>query len=167
MLTAAALMASGVRIVQLVRGASIDELVLIAASVGVFSLVIARMSGLLNHSERAARRERSLREAARNLVSASRRDEVVEATVDSLHALVADADIRVATLTNNGELQVCARVGGEVQRWPLRATELISLDADALRSGGLLDVDLDEVELRKGLRLDTGHMLVIFPLFVR
>jgi diguanylate cyclase (GGDEF)-like protein/PAS domain S-box-containing protein len=167
LLTAASLMASAVRIVQLVRGVSVDELVLIGTSVALFSLVIVRMSGLLNHSERAARRERSLREAARDLVSANRRDEVVEATIDSLHSLVADADIRVAALTHNGELQVCARTSGEVQRWPLRATELISLDADALRSGGLLEVDLDEVDLREGLRLDTKNKLVIFPLFVR
>jgi diguanylate cyclase (GGDEF)-like protein/PAS domain S-box-containing protein len=167
LLTLASLMASGVRIVQLVRGVEVDELVLIGTSVALFSLVIARMSGLLNHSERAAGRERSLREAARDLVSASRRDEVVEATIDSLHSLVADADVRVAVLTHNGELQVRARIGADVELWPLRASELISLDADALRSEGLLEVDLDEVDLREGLRLGAERKLVIFPLFVR
>ena len=167
LLTVASLTVPGVRLVQFLRGASIDELALIGASVGVFSLVIARMSGLLNHSERAARRERSLREAARNLVSANRRDEVVEATIDSLHSLVTDADIRVATLTHNGELQLCARVGDEVQRWPLQASALTSLDADALRSRGLIEVDVEEVDLGDGLRLDPKHKLVIFPLFVR
>ncbi|MGH2701097.1 MAG: putative bifunctional diguanylate cyclase/phosphodiesterase [Actinomycetota bacterium] len=167
LLTAASLMASGVRIVQLVRGVEVDEPVLIGTSVALFSLVIARMSGLLNGSERAAGRERSLREAARDLVSASRRDEVVEATIDSLHSLVADADVRVAVLTHNGELQARARVGADVERWPLRASEFTSLDAETLRSRGLLEVDLDGVELRQGLRLDAKHKLVIFPLFVR
>src|ERR671919_558705 len=167
LLTAASVMASAVRIVQLVRGVGVDETVLIGTSVAIFCLVIARMSGLLNVSERAARRERSLREAARDLVSASRREEVVEATIDSLHSLVADADIRMAVLTHNGELQARARVGSAVERWPLHASDFTSLDAESLRSRGVLEVELDEVGLREGLRIGTKRHLVVFPLFVR
>ncbi len=167
LLTAASLMASAVRIVQMVRRDQIDEPVLIGASVALFSLVILRMSGLLKGSERAAARERSMREATRDLVSASRRDEVVEATIDSLHSLVAEAEVRVAVLIDNGELQARARLGAEVQNWPLHASELTFLDADALRSKGLLEVDLKEVNLRVALRLDPERKLLIFPLFVR
>jgi len=167
LLTVASLMASAVRIVQMVRGDRVDEPVVITASVALFSLVILRMSGLLKGSERAATRERSMREATRDLVSASRRDEVVEATIDSLHSLVAEAEVRVAVLIDNGELQARARLGAEVQHWPLHASELTFLDADALRSKGLLEVNLEEVDLRVALRLDPERKLIIFPLFVR
>lgn len=95
LLTAASLMAPAVRIIQVSRGVDAEEGVLIVTTVALFVLVVARMAGLVYDKERAAARERVLREAVRDLVGAPSRDEVLDAALRSLRELVgAGHDLR-------------------------------------------------------------------------
>src|ERR671919_2941091 len=63
LLTAASLMAPTVLAIQVLRGVATAESVIIGSTVALFILVIARMAGVVRDRERAAARERTLREA--------------------------------------------------------------------------------------------------------
>ncbi len=74
----AALTAPIVQIVQ-VSGAGADQIIVAAAGVLMFVLVMARMAGLVIIQERAARREKTLRKAGAALVTATGQDSILEA----------------------------------------------------------------------------------------
>ncbi|HVP01456.1 MAG TPA: EAL domain-containing protein [Solirubrobacteraceae bacterium] len=74
----AALTAPIVQIVQ-VSGAGADEIIVAAAGMILFLLVMARMVGLVTTQERAARRERTLRKAGAALVTATGEESILEA----------------------------------------------------------------------------------------
>ena len=78
-LALACLIAPGIHFAQDIG--SIDLLVVISASAGLFLLVVARMAGLVRQEERAASRESSLRQAGVVLVAAGGRENVNDAVV--------------------------------------------------------------------------------------
>jgi diguanylate cyclase (GGDEF)-like protein/PAS domain S-box-containing protein len=169
LLTAASLMAPAVRTIQVLRGESPTETVLIGSTVALFVLVVARMAGLVRDRERAASRERALREAARDLVSATSREDVLDAALPSLQALVGDeCAVRVTVLEPSGEIRAWMEDADGPTTWTVEAPDVTPLDAEQLRAQGVLAVDPVDARTRYGLRLPSNadHGLV-FPLFVR
>ncbi len=62
-----------------------DQMVVIVASIILFLLVIARMSGLVRQQEKSAGRERALREAGVALVTATNRAAIHDAAIEAAH----------------------------------------------------------------------------------
>ena len=92
-----------------------DELVVIAASVVLFLLVIARMSGLVRAQEQSAARERALSEAGLALVTATNRTAIHEAAIQAARTLAGeDAVVRLCEepAAAPDELVVAAAEGG-------------------------------------------------------
>ncbi|HWI21427.1 MAG TPA: EAL domain-containing protein [Baekduia sp.] len=89
-LTVASLIAPGVLIVHEAGSDNFDMVVVVATSVILVGLVVARMSGLVHEQERSADRERVLNSAGAELVSATDRTEIHEAALNAIHAFVGD-----------------------------------------------------------------------------
>ena len=81
LLTAASLMLPGVQIVQLITEYPVDAQMVIGASIALFLLVLARMSGLVHREEQSATREKALRKTAAALVTATNREGIYQATM--------------------------------------------------------------------------------------
>ncbi|HVI35781.1 MAG TPA: hypothetical protein VM684_06095, partial [Gaiellales bacterium] len=75
-LTVASLIAPGLQVLLGGKDAGVDVLVMIAASIGLFLLVVARMAVLVVQQERSVERERALREAGTALVGAAGRADI-------------------------------------------------------------------------------------------
>jgi diguanylate cyclase (GGDEF)-like protein/PAS domain S-box-containing protein len=167
LLTAASLMAPAVQAVETARGQPVEAPVMVASSTALFCLVVTRMVGLLRESERSTARERALREAARALVAASSRNELYEAAIDSMLELTGPGHhARIVVFAPSGELRAYGS-GTEAREWHVRASELTTLDAVALRENRSLEVNLNDTALRNTLRFPAAPTsMVIFPLFV-
>src|SRR2546429_6286058 len=85
LLGAATLMAPAMQLFQGVVGYA--PVVLIAGSVALFLLVVARMADVIHRSEGALHRERALREAGAALVAASGREDIFAAALEAVRAL--------------------------------------------------------------------------------
>jgi len=85
LLAAATLMAPAMQLFQGVVGYA--PVVLIAGSVALFLLVVARMADVIHRSEGALHRERALREAGAALVAASGREDIFAAALQAVRAL--------------------------------------------------------------------------------
>jgi diguanylate cyclase (GGDEF)-like protein/PAS domain S-box-containing protein len=151
-----------------------DELVVIAASVVLFLLVIARMAGLVRTQEQSAARERALREAGLALVTATNRDAIHRAAIEAARTLAGeDAAVRFCEVVGEqpDDLVVVAAEGGTgdvldlhlsfsvLQEW--KRQRLLARDAYIVRSY--------ESTLRDPLALPTepeGSVLVA-PIFMR
>ena len=68
----------------------VDRLVLILASAVLFLLVVTRMAGLVRQEERAASRELTLRGAGVELVAAAGREQLNDAAISAVRALVGE-----------------------------------------------------------------------------
>ena len=80
-----------------------DQLVVIVASIVLFLLVIARMSGLVRQQEKSAGRERALREVGVALVTATNREAIHEAAIEAARALAGEsAAIRLCEGSDGG-----------------------------------------------------------------
>jgi diguanylate cyclase (GGDEF)-like protein/PAS domain S-box-containing protein len=167
LLTGASLMAPAVRAIQALRGEDVDVSVMVTSSAALFLLVVARMVGLLRESERSTAREKTLREAARALVTARSREEVYQAALDSMLTLAGPEHFaRLCVIHPSGELRARGWDAGRQREWTVRASDLTSLDAKGLRDSRALEVDLPE-GLRTALRLpDQVSVAMAFPLFV-
>ena len=75
LLTVASLIAPIVEATQELRRGNLDLLVIIAASVVLFGLVVLRMAGLVRQQERSVARERTLSAAGVSLVAAAGRED--------------------------------------------------------------------------------------------
>jgi diguanylate cyclase (GGDEF)-like protein/PAS domain S-box-containing protein len=150
-----------------------DQLVVSAATMTIFLLVIARMAGLIRTNEQAATRERALREAGAALVTATNAEEIHAAAIRAALALAGtSAAVRLCeTGAADDELAVVASSGGredaEGIRFPLtllpewKRQRLLDRDAYVVRTY--------ESVLRDPLflpREDDGSVLVS-PLFIR
>jgi diguanylate cyclase (GGDEF)-like protein/PAS domain S-box-containing protein len=171
LLTAASLMAPAVLAIQVLRGDARAEAVIIGSTVALFVLVVARMAGLVRDSQHAASRERTLREAARDLVAATSQEDVLHATLPSLRTLVgAHRHVRITHLLPSGVVQVSMEgEGGQPEHWHVHPSDLPPIDAERLRTQGIVRLDLsDDARVREALRLPTAsdHCLA-FPLLVR
>jgi diguanylate cyclase (GGDEF)-like protein/PAS domain S-box-containing protein len=155
LLTAASLIAPIVEATQELRRGNLDLLVIIAASVVLFGLVVLRMAGLVRQQERSAARERTLSAAGASLVAATSREEIYRAALTAVRGLFdGDAAARLC-LVEDGRLSVVAAEGalelpGEAwQLGPATAAELLAQPA----GGGVL-----VGQMREDLRLGPEHV---------
>jgi diguanylate cyclase (GGDEF)-like protein/PAS domain S-box-containing protein len=86
LLAGACLIAPGVRFAQ--EFDNLKAVVVIVASAVLFLLVVRRMAGLVRQEEKAAAREHALRAAGVELVAAAGREQVHDAAISAIRALV-------------------------------------------------------------------------------
>ena len=113
-LTVASLIAPGLQVLLGGQDAGVDVLVMIAASIGLFLLVVARMAVLVVQQERSVERERALREAGTALVGAAGRADIGAAALSATRTLAgAGYSARLCLLTGEQlELIGLALTGG-------------------------------------------------------
>ncbi len=163
LLAGACLIAPGVRFYQALDDP--DVLVLILASALLFLLVVARMAGLVRQEERAASRELALRGAGVDLVAAGGREQVNEAAISAVLALVGspaqahlilprrEGAFVTASSESDGEWQLSKGAYGWL--WEsARGTRQVPL-------ARLPD------EVRRELRLQDCRTVLLLPLSVR
>jgi diguanylate cyclase (GGDEF)-like protein/PAS domain S-box-containing protein len=151
-----------------------DQLVVIVASIILFLLVIARMSGLVRQQEKSAGRERALREAGVALVTATNREAIHEAAIEAARSLAGEgAAIRLCEGAEGGkdEFVVLAADGDSfdvvgsrfsldvLQDW--KRQRLLDRDAYVVQS--------HESTIREPLSLpqDAEGSVLVAPLFMR
>ncbi len=151
-----------------------DQIVVIVASIILFLLVIARMSGLVRQQEKSAGRERALREAGVALVTATNREGIHQAAIEAARALAGeDGAIRLCEASDEGpdEFLVVAADGDAsdlvgphfslevLQDW--KRQRLLDRDAYLVQSH---DSTIAEPLL---LPRDVGGTVLVAPLFIR
>jgi diguanylate cyclase (GGDEF)-like protein/PAS domain S-box-containing protein len=100
-------------VVREALGETVDIYVLVGASVAMFALVLARLSGIVRRNEEATRREETLRIAGEALVTASSREDIHAAAVVAVRSVVGgDAAVHLYLRDGAGQtLHPVARVG--------------------------------------------------------
>lgn len=166
LLAAASLVAPLIQMGKTIAGEPVEPVIVSVAAASLFCLVMLRMAGLLRESERAAERERTMRTAAKTLVTASTSDEVYDAALASLTELLhGERWVRIVVLDHSGSLS--ARAGeAPDEEWPVKAGDLISLDAGELRRNLSLDFPLAQMPLASALRFpEEATVGTALPLF--
>ncbi len=110
LLTGGTLIAPTVLAVQEIRDQQVDDLVIAISAVALFMLVVARMAGLVHRNEQAAERERTLREAGAELVTATDREGMYAAALTAAQKLAGDeCEVRLSLVVDSpGELATVA-----------------------------------------------------------
>jgi diguanylate cyclase (GGDEF)-like protein/PAS domain S-box-containing protein len=154
LLTVASLIAPVVEATQELRRGNLDLLVIIAASVVLFGLVVLRMAGLVRQQERSVARERTLSAAGASLVAATSRAEIYRAALKATRALFDHGAAARLCLVEDGQLSVVAAEGAlepEGGAWPLTPATAAELLAEPTRGIMLTG------EMREDLRLGPEH----------
>jgi diguanylate cyclase (GGDEF)-like protein/PAS domain S-box-containing protein len=165
-LSVACLIAPGIRLYQ--EWGNTDVAVVIVASMVMFLLVLARMSGLVRKEERSVARERALRLACVALVGAARIDEIEAAATAAVRSLAGDdADLRLITLHEDvAEDRISARArewltavaaaGSEAVRW-------VDVKREVLDELGLSRDGSSALLALKGRSEGTAFVIVSIP----
>jgi diguanylate cyclase (GGDEF)-like protein/PAS domain S-box-containing protein len=143
LLTAASLIAPALEVSQELHDGNRDALVVVAASVVLFGLVVARMAGLVRQHERSVARQRILTAAGADLVAATRPEELSRAALHAARALAGSGSAVLLCLVEDGGLVVAASEG-EAARAGRRlaraaAAELLAGEEDGTLEPPLLD----------------------------
>jgi diguanylate cyclase (GGDEF)-like protein/PAS domain S-box-containing protein len=163
LLAGACLIAPGVRFYQELGNP--DTLVLIVASGLLFLLVVTRMAGLVRQEQRAAARELALRGAGVELVAAAGREQVNEAAISAVLALVEKpTSVRLVLLDVEGA--VVAASSEEEGHWSVSKAASGWLRDSAKTTHQLALTRLPE-DVRTQLRLEDGEVVLFLPLSVR
>jgi diguanylate cyclase (GGDEF)-like protein/PAS domain S-box-containing protein len=163
LLAGACLIAPGVRFYQELGNP--DTLVLIVASGLLFLLVVTRMAGLVRQEQRAAARELALRGAGVELVAAAGREQVNDAAISAVLALVEQpTSVRLVLLDADGALVVAS--SDEDSEWPVSKGASGWLRDSAKATQQLALARLPE-EVRTQLRLQDGQVVLLLPLSLR
>jgi diguanylate cyclase (GGDEF)-like protein/PAS domain S-box-containing protein len=173
MLGGASLLAPLGQALQVWRGEDVDLPIVLGATFTLFILVMTRMASLVREQQRSAARERVLREAAQDLVTATSADGIHKAAIHAVQRLAGDdAAIRFCEETEDGiDLVVVSATGGErdVTGWIFPIDSLQSWKRKRLISNESYIVSASESVLRDPLALpreDDGSVLVT-PMFIR
>jgi diguanylate cyclase (GGDEF)-like protein/PAS domain S-box-containing protein len=147
-LTVASLIAPATQ-VSVGGAAGIDMRVMIASSISLFLLVVARMAVLMRQQERSVERERALRAAGVALVAATARDEIGAAALAATRALSGPDHSALLCLLVGDRLELVDADGRSAQRsLALETTEQVLAAASGgtarLSEGALLDLGLGE-----------------------
>jgi diguanylate cyclase (GGDEF)-like protein/PAS domain S-box-containing protein len=141
-LSVACLIAPGIRLYQ--EWGNTDVGVVIVASIVMFLLVLARMSGLVRKEERSVARERALRLACVALVGAARIDEIEAAAAAAVRSLAGDAaDVRLITLHDDPAED---RISARAREW---LTGVAAASTEAVRWVDVRREVLDELGLSR------------------
>jgi diguanylate cyclase (GGDEF)-like protein/PAS domain S-box-containing protein len=163
LLAGACLIAPGVRFYQELGNP--DILVLIVASGLLFLLVVTRMAGLVRQEQRAAARELALRGAGVELVAAAGREQINEAAISAVLALVErPTSVRLVLLDEEGA--VVAASSDEEGHWSVSKAASGWLRDSAKTTQQLALTRLPE-DVRTQLRLEDGEVVLLLPLSVR
>jgi diguanylate cyclase (GGDEF)-like protein/PAS domain S-box-containing protein len=163
LLAGACLIAPGVRFYQ--SFGDTDRLVLIVASGVLFLLVVSRMAGLVRQERRAASRELALRSAGVELVAAAGGEQVNEAAISAVLALVErPSGVRMILFEGEGAIVAASsRMEGDRTISKTTSTWL----RESARSTRQLSLARVPEVVREQLRLQDGHTAVLLPLSVR
>jgi diguanylate cyclase (GGDEF)-like protein/PAS domain S-box-containing protein len=155
LLTVASLIAPIVEATQELRRGNLDLLVIIAASVVLFGLVVLRMAGLVRQQERSVARERTLSAAGASLVAATGREEIYGAALTAARGLFDAAAAARLCLVEDGRLTVVAAEGAlEPDDGAWRLGPATAAQLQAMPAGGVVLVG----EMREDLRLRPEHV---------
>ncbi|MBI3649356.1 MAG: EAL domain-containing protein [Actinobacteria bacterium] len=171
LLSGAALIPPVLRLVQTARHEQIDSGVLSSVSIALFLLVVSRMAGLIRQQERSTLRERALRVAGAELVTATSREGIYASAIDAVRTLAGDVAIRVcAVLDDPGTFTIAAAAGSDEdvlgRTFPVSTLAQPKLDRLlGRRSYQVLGVDSS---LREPLGLPQESAFIhVSPLFIR
>jgi diguanylate cyclase (GGDEF)-like protein/PAS domain S-box-containing protein len=170
LLSCAALIPPVLRLIQLARHEPVDSAVLSVSTIVLFLLVVMRMAGLIRGQERSTRRERALREAGAELVTATSRDGIYTAAVDAARSLAGDAtSIRLCVALDDPEqFTVVAAVGGEALTGGTFPVSILDdWKRDRLRERRSYQVRKWESTAADGLGLPEDGTIHVSPLFIR
>ncbi len=164
LLAGACLIAPCIRFAQQIDNP--DVLVLVVASAVLFLLVVSRMAGLVRQEERTATRELALRSAGVELVAAAGREQVNDAAIAAVLALLGKpASVRLVLLS--GDSAVVAATSEEgAGEWPLLKDASRSLRESAGKTSQLAHWNVPDV-VRSQLRIAEGQSVLLLPLSVR
>jgi diguanylate cyclase (GGDEF)-like protein/PAS domain S-box-containing protein len=153
LLTLASLIAPAVEATQELRQGNLDLLVIIAASVVLFGLVVLRMAGLVRQQERSVTRERTLSAAGVSLVAATGHDDIYRAALSAVRSLADHGTAALLCHVDEGAVRVVASHGtlSNDPQWPLLPSTATVLLTDAEKSLTLIG------EAREDLRLGQEH----------
>jgi diguanylate cyclase (GGDEF)-like protein/PAS domain S-box-containing protein len=164
LLTVASLIAPAVEATQELRRGNLDLLVIIAASVLLFGLVVLRMAGLVRQQERSVARERTLSGAGASLVAATNREQIYRAALTAARS-IADYDAaillcllddeRVSVVAAEGAL---APAGATWALTPATAAKLLEQPA-----AGVALMGEPREDLRLGHEHRHAHVLALSP----
>jgi len=162
LLACASLIAPMVQMIQEIRRSDTDMLVIIAASVVLFGLVVARMAGLVRQHERSVARERILSASGAALVAATRRAEIYGATLGAARSLVNDRAVAMLCLIDENEVSVAAMEDDAPRAWvpwSVPAPTATALLAGAERGAVTSLTEGARADLR--LQSDHAHAVVL------
>jgi diguanylate cyclase (GGDEF)-like protein/PAS domain S-box-containing protein len=164
LLAGACLIAPCIRFAQQIDNP--DVLVLVVASAVLFLLVVSRMAGLVRNEERTATRELALRGAGVELVAAAGRDQVNDAAISAVLALIeTPASVRLVLLSGDMAM-VAASSDDATGDWPVLKDASRWLRESAGSTLQVSSARLPEA-VRSQLRLADGHGALLLPLSVR
>jgi diguanylate cyclase (GGDEF)-like protein/PAS domain S-box-containing protein len=163
LLAGACLVAPGVRFYQAMNEPEV--LVLIVASAVLFLLVVTRMAGLVRQEERAATRELALRGAGVELVAAAGREQVNEAAIAAVLALV-DEPASVRLVLMQGDAAIVTASSQDAGEWPISKAAARWLRESVRVTRHVPRARLPE-EVGSELRLPDGAAVLFLPLSVR
>jgi diguanylate cyclase (GGDEF)-like protein/PAS domain S-box-containing protein len=154
LLTIASLIAPAVEATQEVRRGNLDLLVIIAASVVLFGLVVVRMAGLVRQQERSAARERTLGRAGASLVAATTRDQIHRAALSAARSIADQGSAVLLCIVDDESVRV---VGVEGTDAPLSSSWTLA-PATAARLLARPEAGLTLLgDMREDLRLGHEH----------
>ena len=169
----ASLLAPLSQALQVWRREDVDLPIVLGATFTLFILVMMRMASLIREQHRSAVRERVLREAAQELVTATSADGIHQAAIHAVERLAGEgAGIRLCEETDDGtDLLVVAALGGErdVTGWIFPLDSLQAWKRERLMENESYVVSTDESVLRDPLALprDPGSSVLVTPMFIR
>jgi diguanylate cyclase (GGDEF)-like protein/PAS domain S-box-containing protein len=173
MLAGALLAAPVVLVVQLRGEQDVDLPVVVAGTVALSLLVLARLASLVRATERAAGRERILRDAGAQLVAAAGRAETNQVALDAVLSLTGGLPAGRASVLSldHGVLEVTASVGRgsmDLAGTRLPVTDLPDDVARALMEGRAIALEgVPPVDVPRDGGVTTEASLVVAPMIIR
>jgi diguanylate cyclase (GGDEF)-like protein/PAS domain S-box-containing protein len=137
LLAGASLIAPTMELIDAIHAGDTDMIVVIGASVALFTLVVARMAGLVRQQERSVQRERVLGAAGASLVAATGREEIQRAALDSVRPLLEGPGLALLCRLGENGLSIADGPKGarELPLSNVTANELLELAAGKGRDG--------------------------------
>jgi len=158
LLAGATLIAPALEIIKVIPTRNWDLLFVVGASAVMFSLVVARMTGLVRQREKSVARERALSAAGGLLVGATAPEDIVTAAL----AAVADfgganVDARVCRISSDQGRAMALEQDGVLSEWAI--SDDVSLFLHVSGAGGVSTLP---AHVREHLRLPAGDDPVLF-----
>jgi len=141
LLAIVSLIAPAVLLAEILRGDTVDAPVIAVVAGLMFLLVIARMNALVRAHGQAVAREQALRRSVANLVAASDREAIYQATIAGVRELVShdgdDFRMTFAVANTDGEPVVVVKSGDGPTEGPQSLTALWAKARESLADGGV------------------------------